>query len=160
MSHLVWACAVNAASAAAATKILFTGWISPIGRAILAQLLQHHARQSERGGEPGRLDAEEVHQAGNAVPARSLALEVGRRRLRPRGLRTDAGIAWRKRRVRQAGPVAPDRRIEALGTLRVDVVGDAIDPFHVGAEARLTGEVERDVHAEAARLRHGIDQAR
>ena len=39
-------------------------------------------------------------------------------------------------------------------------VGVGIDPFDVRPEARLPAEVERQVHAEAARLRHRIDQPR
>src|SRR5258706_14827428 len=90
--------------------------------------------------------------------ARPLDLEVGCRILWSRGLRANACVAGCERAVRQARPIAPDRGIEALGTAWVDVVVDAIDPLHIGAEARLPGKVERDVHAEAAGLGHRIDQ--
>ena len=49
---------------------------------------------------------------------------------------------------------APDRR-RSRSPRPVDV-----EPLDVGAEARLAGEVERQMHAEAAGLGHRIDQAR
>src|SRR2546422_212134 len=71
----------------------------------------------------------------------------------------DARVARQQRAVGKRGPVAPDRGIEALGATRVYVVADALDPFDVGAEAGLAGQVERHVHAEAAGLWHRVDQA-
>src|SRR3954471_22438698 len=99
-----------------------------------------------------------MHEAGHAVPLRALDLEIGRRLARPRGLRPDAGVARRERVVGQPGPVAPDRRVEALGAARIDGVVDALDPFDVRAETRLAREVERHVHAEPAGLGYGIDE--
>src|SRR5882762_8101787 len=101
-----------------------------------------------------------MHQPAHAVLARSLDAEIGRRLARSRGLRPDARVARQQRAVGKRGPVAPDRGVEALGTTRVDVVADALDPFDVGAEAGLAGEVERHVHAEAAGLGHRVDEAR
>src|SRR5207253_6625473 len=86
--------------------------------------------------------------------------ETGGRPCRARGLRAEAGVARQQRAVGKRGPVAPDRSVETLGTTRVDVVADALDPFDVGAEAGLAGEVERHVHAEAAGLGHRVDEAR
>src|SRR5581483_4483612 len=117
------------------------------------------AGEGERGGEPGRLDAEKVHEPGNAVPARALDLEIRSRLPRARGLRADARVAGRERAVGKARPVAPDRGVETLRPPRVDAVVDALDPFHVRSEARLPGEVERHVHAQAAGLRDRVDQA-
>src|SRR6185503_1247605 len=118
----------------------------------LAYFPRHHPGEGERGGEPRRLDAEEMHQSGDAVLARSLDVEVGRRLAGAGGLRADAGVAGRESAVGQSGPVAPDRGVEAIGPLRVDVVADAVDPLHIRSETRLSREVERHVHAEAAGL--------
>src|SRR5690349_2574697 len=101
-----------------------------------------------------------MHEARDAVAARSLDLEVARRLARSRGLRPDARVAGRERVVGTAGPVAPDRRVEARRARGIDLVGDALDPLDIRAEARLAAEVERHVHAEPAGLRNGIDQAR
>jgi len=38
-------------------------------------------------------------------------------------------------------------------------VVDALDPFHVGAEAGLAGHVGGEVHPKAPGFRHRIDQA-
>src|SRR5436305_9009554 len=106
------------------------------------------------------MDAEELHEPGYAVLARSLDLEVGRRIFRSASLRPDAGIARGQRAIGKAGPIAPDGAIETLGAQRIDVVVDSVDPFHVRPEARLPGEIERDMNAEAAGLGHRIDQSR
>src|SRR5205807_7824441 len=122
------------------------------GAGILAYLPQYSVGEGERCRQPRRLDAEQMHQPAHAVLARPLNAEIGCRLARSRGLRPDAGVAWPQRAVGKRGPVAPDRGVEALGTTRVDVVADALNPFDVGAEAGLAGEVERQVHAEAAWL--------
>ncbi len=44
--------------------------------------------------------------------------------------------------------------------MRIDRVVDAGNPFDVGAELGLATEIDGDVHAEPARHRHRIDQAR
>ena len=49
--------------------------------------------------------------------------------------------------ARSAVVARADGLVRALG---IDPVVDRIDPLHVRAEARLPGEVERDVHAQAA----------
>ena len=63
-----------------------------------------------------------------------------------------------------ARPVAPDRGVERRAARRIDGVVDRlgridVEPLDVGTEARLAGEVERQVDAEAAGLGHRIDQA-
>src|SRR5256886_3905362 len=100
-----------------------------------------------------------MHQPAHAVLARPLDEEIGCRLARSSGLRPDARVARQQRAVGKRWPVAPDRGIEALGATRVYVVADALDPFDVGAEAGLAGQVERHVHAEAAGLGHRVDQA-
>src|SRR5437868_1272074 len=101
-----------------------------------------------------------MHQAGDAVRARPLDYEVGRGLLRRSDFRPDAGVARRERTVGQPRPVAADRGVEALRAARIDAVIDGIDPFDVRAEARLAGEIERYVHAQPARLRDRVDEAR
>src|SRR5690349_19836321 len=160
MSHLVWACAAAVKASATLTNRTFLSMGVSSGRGILFDLSQHRIGEGKRRGEAGRLDAEEMHQARDAVLARALDLEVGRRLAGARGLRPDAGIARQQRALRQARPVAADRRIEALCAARVHGVIDALHPFDVRTEARLAAEVERHVHPEPARLGNGIDQAR
>src|SRR3954468_6731963 len=105
-----------------------------------------------------------MHQAGHAVLLRSLDFEIRRRLARAGRLRPDAGVTRCERTIGQAGPVATNRCVEALGAGRVDCVifllADAIDPLDVWAEARLPAHVERHVHPEAARFRYRIDEAR
>src|SRR6267378_1093359 len=101
-----------------------------------------------------------MHQPAHAVLARSLDEEIGCRHAWSSGLRPDARVARQQRAVGKRWPVAPDRGIEALRATRVHVVADALDPFDVGAEAGLAGQVERHVHAEAAGLGDRVDQAR
>src|SRR5260221_3815692 len=158
MSHLVCAwTAPHRASAAAAMRLLrnifIPSYLISCEKQILAYFPRYHVGQGERRGEPRRLDSKQMHQAGHAVLARALDLEVRRRLARPGGLRPDAGVARQQRAVGQPRPVAPDRGIEALGALRIDRVVDALDPLDIGPEARLPGHVERDVHAKAAGLR-------
>ena len=78
----------------------------------------------------------------------------------PERFGADAGIIRRQHIIGQARPVAPDRGIEALGTLRIDGVIFLVNPFHIGAEAHAPGEIERDVDAEPAIDGGGINQAR
>src|SRR6266850_623844 len=169
MSHLVCAWTVpHRASAAAAMRLLrnifIPSYLISREKQILAYFPRYHVGQGERGRQSRRLDSKQMHQAGHAMLARALDLEVRRGLARPGGLRPDAGVARQQRAVGQSGPIAPDRRVEALRAARVDrivfLTTDAIHPFDVGAEARLPGEVERHVDTEPARLGHRIDQAR
>src|SRR5882672_10246023 len=137
-------------------------WLSscapPVVPGILAQFAKHDPGEREARGEAGRLDAIELHEPWHAVLRRPLDLEIRRRLAGSRGLRADAGIARRERTIRQSGPITPDGRIEPLGTSRIDIVVNALDPFDVWPEARLSREIERNVHAEPARLGHRVDQ--
>src|SRR5437016_14083358 len=105
-----------------------------------------------------------MHQAGHAVLPRSLDMEVGCGLAGTGGLRPDARITGEKRAVGKTGPIAADRGVEALRAARVYGIvflsTDALDPLHVRPEARLAGEVERHVHAEAAGLGNRVDQPR
>jgi hypothetical protein len=42
----------------------------------------------------------------------------------------------------------------------IDVVVDSVHPFDVRAELGLSGEIEREMHAEATRRRHRVDDTR
>jgi hypothetical protein len=117
-------------------------------------------RDRRARGQPGRLDPEQVHQPGDAVRLGALQHEVARRLARPLQLRAHAAVRRRQRAVGERRPVAPDRGVEERAARRVDGVVDRVgradvEPFDVGAEARLAGEVEREVDAEAARLGTG-----
>src|SRR4051812_47684302 len=124
MSHFVcaWTGSESAAMTAAPMSVRMETICCPppVKKSILAQFLAHGPREREARREARRLDAEEMHESRHAVLRRPLDLEIGRGILGPCGLRTNAGIAGRERVVGQAGPVAANRRIEALGATRVD----------------------------------------
>ena len=73
-------------------------------------------------------------------------------------LGADAGVGRLERAVGQVRPIGPDRGVEGIGASRIDVVSDRLDPLDVRPEPRLTGEVEREMDAQAPGRRHGIDE--
>src|SRR6185437_7704935 len=75
-------------------------------------------------------------------------------------LRPYAGIARLQRAVAQIGPVAADGGIKGIAAPGVDGVVDSVDPFDIGTEAGLAGEIERQVDAEPGLLRHRVDEMR
>ena len=74
----------------------------------------HVIRDRERRREARRFDAVEIHETVDAVIARSLNHEIGRRRSGTVDLRPDAGVARLQRAVLQARIVAADRGVESL----------------------------------------------
>src|SRR5690606_1356258 len=58
----------------------------------------------------------------------------------------------------QAGPVAPDRRLEACRAGGIDPVVDPVHPLGIRSEPPLPRHVERQVDAEPVALGQGIDQ--
>src|SRR5205823_14435522 len=78
----------------------------------------------------------------------------------PDDLRPDAGIAGLQRAIGKTRPVAADGGVEGIAAPGIDGIVDRIDPFDVGAEARLAGEVEGEVDAEAGLFGHRIDEMR
>src|SRR5215469_10144973 len=107
---------------------------------------------------PRGLYAIEVDEPAHAVRLRPLDEEVCRGRARAAQLGTDTGIAGAQRPVGQCRPVAADRPIETIGAGRINGVIQLLDPLDVRPELRLAGEVEREVHAQAAGLRDRIDE--
>ena len=91
---------------------------------------------------------------------RTLDDEILRRRALRNDLGTNAGVAGLQGAILQIGPVATDGSVELVGSVRIHGVVDAVDPLDVGAEFRLTAEIDRDVHAQTARNGNGVDQAR
>src|SRR6185437_4328346 len=116
--------------------------------------------EGQRRGEARRFDAVEIDEAWHAMRRRPLDDEVAGRLAGGDDLRPYAGIAWLQRAVPQRGPVAADGGIEGIAAPDIDGVVDRVDPFDVGAEARLAGEVEGEVDAEPGLLRHRVDQMR
>ena len=62
------------------------------------------------------------------------------------------------------GPRRADGRHEVVTLLESVSVADeisidAVDPFDIGAEARLAREIEGQVDTESAQLRHRVDEA-
>src|SRR5258706_4477335 len=169
MSHLVCAHPWEAASAsAAATSVLISmissseGQAAKFGRppavASIAEQVAYSVADRQSGGQARRFDAEQVHQAGNAVVGRALDKEIARRLAARLQLGPDSGIRRLQRAVLQVRPVAAYGVVENFRASGVDVVVDALDPLDVRTEARPAGEVERQVHAEAGGLGRGIDQ--
>src|SRR6266571_9051279 len=112
----------------------------------------------QRCSEARGFDAVEIDQARDAVFGGSLHDEIGGRLVAPADLRADPGVAGHERAVAQPRPIVAHRGIERIAPARIDGVIDAIDPFDIGAEARLPGEIEGDVDAEPARYRYRVDQ--
>jgi hypothetical protein len=90
---------------------------------------------------------------------RPLDQEVRRGLLGPADLGPDAGIARRQRAVRQGRPVLAHLGVEGVAARRIDhqVVGRP-DPLHIGPKFGLPAEVNGEVHAQAGRLGHRVDQ--
>src|SRR6266852_6649841 len=160
MSHLVCAHPWEAASASAAATSVLISMISPsegqaakfvrppVGASIAEQVANSVAdRQS--GGQARRFDAEQVHQAGNAVVDRALDKEIARRPAARVEFGPDSGIRRLQGAILQVRPVAAYGVVENLRAAGVDVVIDALDPFDVRTETRLAGELEGQVNAEA-----------
>ena len=107
---------------------------------------------------PGRLNRVEVDQPRHAVHRRAVDQEVRCRLARARHLGADPGVPGLERAVGQPGPVAADGGVEAVRPRFVEAVVHRVHPLHVRAEARPSGEVQRDVRPEPTRHRHRIDQ--
>ncbi len=73
-------------------------------------------------------------------------------------LRADSGEARCKTVFVESGVVAPDRRDEFLAAGVVEVIVATGNPAHVGPEARGTGEVQGQMHAQAAGNRDRVDE--
>ena len=113
----------------------------------------------ERCGEAGRLDAEQIHEAGDAVPFGTLHHKIARGLAGRLDLGTNAGIARLDCTVGERREIAPHRGVEDVGAARIDAVVDLVDPLDIGTEADLSGEVDRDVHAEPGLLRFRLFRA-
>src|SRR5680860_189976 len=112
----------------------------------------------ERGREPRRFNA--VERDIGLVPGGFGPLDdkVGLGLIRSRGLRPDPRIGGDKRFLRKLRPIAANGGIEGPATRWVYVVVDIVHPLQIGAEPRLTAEIEGEVSAKATRLGHWIDQ--
>ena len=114
----------------------------------------------KRGGQSGTFDTEQIDQPWHAVRLRSLDNEILSRGTLRHDLRADPGISWLQRPVLQRRPVFAYGRVEAVRAGRVDGVVEGIDPLDIRPKPSLAAQIHRQVHAEAARHRHGIDQPR
>src|SRR6266849_4596810 len=169
MSHLVCVHARELARAsAAAASVLksivssFEGqaakFVRPPVRASTAEKVAYVVADRKGRGQARGFDAEQVHQAGNTVVARTLDEEIARRLAARLELGPDTGISGLQGAVFQARPVAAYGVVEDLRAPGVDVVVDALDPFDVGPETRLAGEIEGQVHAEAGGFGRRVDE--
>src|SRR5881396_2887729 len=169
MSHLVCANPWEAASAsAAATSVLMSmisssegraaKFVRPPVRASIAEKLEHGVSDRERRGQARRLDAEQIDEARDAVVGRPLDMEIACRLAARLELGPDSGIGRLQGAVLQARPVAAYGAVENLRAPRVDVIIDSLDPFDVGAETRLAGQIEGQVHAETRSLGRRVDE--
>src|SRR5512139_2838092 len=128
--------------------------------ASISEEVQNVIADRERRGEPGRFDAEEVHQSRHTVVPRPLDQEIARWLALRLDLGSDAGIRRLEGAVLEMRPVAADGFVEDLRPLRIHVVIDALDPLDVRTEPRLAGKVEREVDSQSRGLGGRIDQAR
>src|SRR5258705_8996122 len=169
MSHSVCRRSWEAASASAAATSVLISMISPsegqaakfvrppVGASI-AEQVAYSVADRQSGGQARRFDAEQVHQARNAVVARTLDKEIARRLAARLELGPDSRIRRLQCAVLQVRPVVAYGVVENLRAPGVDVVVDSLDPFDVGAETRPAGQIEGQVHAEPGGLGRGIDQ--
>src|SRR5208337_5081991 len=114
----------------------------------------------QAGREAGRLDSEQVDQAGNAMIFLGLNEKIGLGPARPGNLWSDSTKGRLQRAVRQSRPVGSDGGIERVGAVGIEVVVDLVHPLHVRPEPCLSGKVEGEMNAEPAWGRNRIDQAR
>ena len=89
----------------------------------------------QRGGESGRLDAEEVDPAGDAVRFGAVDAKVGGRLVWSRYFRPHTSVARYQATVAEARPVAADGCLEGVDFRIADVIVGFGEPFDVGAEA-------------------------
>src|SRR5256885_10990122 len=168
MSDLVCANAWEAASVSASATSVLKSMIScsegraaefvrPPVRASTAEQVAYRVADRERSGEARGLDAEEIDEARDAVVGRALDEEIARRLAARLELGPDSGIRGLQGAVREARPVAAYGAVEGRRALRVDVVVDSLDPFDVGTETRLAGQIEGQVHPETGGLGRGVD---
>ena len=73
-------------------------------------------------------------------------------------LRANTGIGWLKPVSMEAWPPLPDAFGEGVNPVRIHRVVFLGNPFHVGTEAGLVGEVQGEVDAQAAGFGQGVDQ--
>src|SRR5207237_7954545 len=73
-------------------------------------------------------------------------------------LQSDAGIARLQRAIAPPRPISPHRIVEFVAAAGINRIIDRLDPFDIGTKPRLPSEIERDMHPEPARHRHGIDK--
>ena len=93
------------------------------------------------------------------MAARALDDEIGRWLAGAADLGADAGVAGLQGAIGERGPVLAHLGVEGVAARRVDqVVVGARHPLHVGAELGLAAQVQRQMHAQAAGLGHGVDQ--
>ena len=160
MSHLVWACTV-AANAAAANG---NEQGLELHVFLRGQFFRRAATSSANASDavnPGDSMPNRLTSPGTPCSAGPWMHEIGGR-LPGRGdLRPDAGVARRKRAVRQ-------RRASSAGSPRrsdpraADRLRSLIRSTHStsGPKRAWPAEVQRHVHAQAAGLGHRVDQAR
>ena len=133
---------------------------SPCHRHALPASARTFSARASEAVRPGDSMPKRLISPGDAVLRRPLDREILRRRALRHDLGPNAGIARLQRAVLQRRPVFAHGGVELVGAVRIDRVVDARDPFDIGPELRLAAEIDGDVHAEPARHRDGIDQAR
>src|SRR5437762_7180067 len=169
MSHLVCAHPWELVSASATATSVLKSMISysegraaefvrPPVRASTAEQVAYRLADRERCGEARGLDAEEIDEARDAVVGRALDEKIAGRLAARLELGPDSGIRGLQGAVREARPVAAYGAVENLRAPRVDVIVDPLDPFDIGTETRLAGQIEGQVHAENHGLGRELDK--
>src|SRR6267378_3015495 len=127
-------------------------------RASTAKQPPYTVADRQGGGQARRFDAKQVHEAGDTVFGWALDKEIACRLAARLELGPDSGIGRLQGAVLQARPVAAYGAVKNLRAPRVDVIIDSLDPFDVGPETRLAGQIEGQVHAETRSLGRRVDQ--
>src|SRR2546426_5882210 len=142
--------------------ITSSGWDNRVCQrgngASIAEQVAYSVADRERRGEARRLDAEEIDEARDAVVGRALDEEIARGLAARLELGPDSGIGGLQGVVLQVRPVAAYGLVKNFRAPRVHVIVDSLDPLDVGAETRLAGQIEGQVHAETRGLGRRVDQ--
>lgn len=120
----------------------------------------HERRWPASVGEAGDLMPNRLTSSGDAMDLRALDHEVLRRCAFRNDLWPDAAVAHLQGLFANAGPIAADGLREIGRFLGIYLIIDGVDPLDIRPEPRPAFKIERQMRAEPARHRNGIDEPR
>src|SRR5690606_8577849 len=120
---------------------------------------RHFVGQRERGGQAGRLDAEQIHETRQAMLGRPADAKVRGRLAGAAELGTNTRVGRLQAPFVKPGPVAADGRAELLALAVIEGVVHLRHPLYVRAETYLSGHIQGHVNAETGMVGDRIDEA-